>query len=558
MDSDAPASRRWRCSPSTRRSRSPACRPTSCRASSRRSTPTACCRPVGRQRRRSSGTRRATGTCTRRCAGRGMLDTLLECGFRFAMISNADNLGATVDPRIAAHLAREQIPFLMEVVQGTEADRKGGHLARRRSDGRLVLRETAQTPPEDQESFRDYRRWRWYNTNTLWFDLTALARALADGRGLELPVILNRKTLDPRDPSSPAVLQLESAMGAAIGSFPGARLLCVPRIPVRSRQDDRRPAAAALRRLHDGRRASGLAPAPGLDGRLPYVELDPRHYKLIDDFERRLPTGRRRCAKPSGSSSAGTSRSAAVSSSAAPSTINAPEPRVIEAGTVLEGWTRRCAASRSSASGWSKSRRHDVLAVHGRADRPGLSRDRCRRHRGHGFVAAATRCFLTVKSAGGLVRGEREVEVSSGAVRGAVAGNRGAARREGAPRSRRRRRAADRARRLRRRALGLDRSPRSSSATPSRPREFGSPAWFGREVTGDGRLQESALGGGRSALRAMRGPAGARPSGPANRGLAPAELVALGRQRGRPRNGERLGAGARDDRGQTMLLQSST
>ena len=66
----------------------------------------------------------------------------------------------------------------MEVVQGTEADRKGGHVARRRADGQLVLRETAQTPGRDQESFRDYRRWRYYNTNTLWVDLDVLAERL--------------------------------------------------------------------------------------------------------------------------------------------------------------------------------------------------------------------------------------------------------------------------------------------------------------------------------------------------------------------------------------------
>ncbi len=90
------------------------------------------------------------------------------------MISNSDNLGSKVDARIAAHLAAERIPFLMEVVQGTEADRKGGHVARRRADGQLVLRETAQTSAEDQESFRDYRRWRYYNTNTLWVDLEVL------------------------------------------------------------------------------------------------------------------------------------------------------------------------------------------------------------------------------------------------------------------------------------------------------------------------------------------------------------------------------------------------
>ena len=171
----------------------------------------------------------------------GMLDALLERGFRYAMISNADNLGSSVDARIAAHVAGNEIPFLMEVVQGTEADRKGGHVARRIADGRLVLRESAQTPDEDQESFRDFRHWRYYNTNTLWVDLQALAERLEQSEGvLELPLIINRKTVDPRDPDSTPVIQLESAMGAAIGSFPGAELLHVPRTrfaPVKTTDD---------------------------------------------------------------------------------------------------------------------------------------------------------------------------------------------------------------------------------------------------------------------------------------------------------------------------------
>jgi UTP--glucose-1-phosphate uridylyltransferase len=110
----------------------------------------------------------------------------------------------------------------MEVVRGTEADRKGGHIARHLPDGRLVLRETAQTPPDEIESFSDYRRWRYYNTNNLWIDLRALRELLerSDG-GIDVPLIVNRKTVDPRDPSSTPVIQLESAMGAAIGSFSG-------------------------------------------------------------------------------------------------------------------------------------------------------------------------------------------------------------------------------------------------------------------------------------------------------------------------------------------------
>ena len=268
--------------------------------------------------------------------GSGILDALLKQGFRYAMISNADNLGATVDPRIAAHLARERIPFLMEVVQGTEADRKGGHLARRRSDGRLVLRETAQTPADDQESFRDYLRWRWYNTNSLWFDLTALAQRLGDDRGLELPVILNRKTVDPREKASPAVLQLESAMGAAIGSFSGARLLCVPRkrfAPVKT-TDDLMLLRSDAYTLDD---RFQLSSAPGLDGRLPYVELDPAYFRLIDDFERRIPDGPpslRNAERLVVSGDVTFGRGVVVRGAVE---IDAPQPLAIPPGTTLEG-----------------------------------------------------------------------------------------------------------------------------------------------------------------------------------------------------------------------------
>jgi UTP--glucose-1-phosphate uridylyltransferase len=207
------------------------------------------------------------------------------------MISNSDNLGATVDARIAAHLAANKLPFLMEVVEGTKADRKGGHIARRRADGQLVLRETAQTPAEDEESFRDYRRWRYYNTNNLWIDLQALSELLEQRNGVfELPLIVNRKTVDPRDPDSPPVVQLESAMGAAIGSFPGAELLCVPRTrfaPVKTTDD-----LLVLRSdVYTVSEDQLVEPVPERRGNLPYVELDSRYYKLLDKFEERFPDG---------------------------------------------------------------------------------------------------------------------------------------------------------------------------------------------------------------------------------------------------------------------------
>jgi UTP--glucose-1-phosphate uridylyltransferase len=221
----------------------------------------------------------------------GMLDALLDQGFRYAMISNSDNVGAKLDPRVAAHLARERIPFLMEVVRGTEGDRKGGHIARRRADGQLVLRESAQTPPEDEPSFRDFRRWRYYNTNNLWVDLRALAGTLERAGGvLELPLIVNRKTVDPRDWSSTPVIQLESAMGAAIESFAGARLLLVPRarfVPVKTTDD-----LLVLRSdVYELGAELDVEPVPGRADSLPFVELDKRFYRLIDEFERRFPDG---------------------------------------------------------------------------------------------------------------------------------------------------------------------------------------------------------------------------------------------------------------------------
>ena len=222
--------------------------------------------------------------------GSGLLEALQDQGFRYVMVSNSDNLGAVVDARIAGHIVREQIPFLMEVVLGTEADRKGGHIARRLSDGQLVLRETAQTPPQDEDSFRDYRRWRYYNTNSLWIDLEAIAARFADGEGLELPVIVNRKTVDPRDSESPPVLQLESAMGAAIGSFAGASLLQVPRtrfVPVKT-TDDLLLLRSDVFRLGDEFR---VEPSVEDGGGLPFVALDKAYFGLIDGFEERMPEG---------------------------------------------------------------------------------------------------------------------------------------------------------------------------------------------------------------------------------------------------------------------------
>ena len=219
----------------------------------------------------------------------GMLDTLLERDYEYLFLSNSDNLGASLDPRILTWFAREELPFLSEVVDRTEADRKGGHLAGRGEDGGLVLRETAQVHDEDQDAFEDIERHRYFNANNIWLNLRALKSALDERDGvLGLPMIVNKKTVDPRDSSSPEVLQLETAMGAAIGVFDGAAAIHVPRArfaPVKTTSHLLVVRSDAYELADDWT----VRLAPGRDA-APIVELSDE-FKLLPDFEDRFPAG---------------------------------------------------------------------------------------------------------------------------------------------------------------------------------------------------------------------------------------------------------------------------
>jgi UTP--glucose-1-phosphate uridylyltransferase len=219
----------------------------------------------------------------------GMLDALLDGDFRYAFISNSDNLAAVLEPRVLAWIAREEIPFVMEVTDRTEMDRKGGHIARR--EDQFLLRETAQTPDEDLDALQDIGRHKYVNTNNLWVDLRALKSLLDERDGvLGLPLIVNKKTVDPGDKSSPEVFQLETAMGAAIGVFDGARPLRVPRTrfsPVKTTED-----LLALRSdafvLRDDARVELDSRR---DGKPPVVDLDDEFFKKLADFDSRFSRG---------------------------------------------------------------------------------------------------------------------------------------------------------------------------------------------------------------------------------------------------------------------------
>ena len=222
-------------------------------------------------------------------ASSGVLAALLDAGYRFAFVSNADNLGAVPDSAILGWATREGIPFVMEACRRTPAHRKGGHLAIR--DGRLVLREIAQCPEGELDDFQDVERHRYFNTNNLWVDLRVLDTLLKEHGGfLPLPMIRNEKTVDPTDPSSDRVFQLESAMGAAIQSFAGARAVCVGVerfVPVKTTNDLLALWSDAFALGDDFRvidaRDPSLAPL--------VVDLDPQFYKRVDQLEERFPHG---------------------------------------------------------------------------------------------------------------------------------------------------------------------------------------------------------------------------------------------------------------------------
>jgi UDP-N-acetylglucosamine pyrophosphorylase len=220
--------------------------------------------------------------------GSGLLDQWLQKGKKYLFVSNSDNLGANLDLRVLSWFARSGKPFLMEVSERTASDSKGGHLARRAS--RFLLRESAQCPKQDLAAFQDIGKHRFFNTNNLWIRLDALKDLLQKNNGyVPLPLIKNIKTVDPRDPNSPQVFQLETAMGAAIQCFEDAGALVVPRTrfaPVKTTSD-----LLALRSDAYEITADWRVVLSGGRHHPPTIDLDSKHYKLVDDLNQKLTGG---------------------------------------------------------------------------------------------------------------------------------------------------------------------------------------------------------------------------------------------------------------------------
>ena len=220
----------------------------------------------------------------------GTLGKLLGSGYRYAFISNADNLCASLHPGILGYMVLKGIPFLMEATRRTSRDRKGGHLARSAGDGRLMLRESAQCQPEDENFFRDIKKYRFFNTNNLWVNLEALREILAENEGvIPLSLIRNEKHVNPVDDSSARVYQLECAMGSAISLFQDSEAMEVPRsrfLPVKSCENLLEIRSDRIVLMHDDYTLTQCRSCryPEIS-----VKLDSRYYKHIEQWNKAFP-----------------------------------------------------------------------------------------------------------------------------------------------------------------------------------------------------------------------------------------------------------------------------
>uniref|UniRef100_A0A4W6G7G3 UTP--glucose-1-phosphate uridylyltransferase n=2 Tax=Lates calcarifer TaxID=8187 RepID=A0A4W6G7G3_LATCA len=167
----------------------------------------------------------------------GLLDKLIAEGKEYIFVSNIDNLGATVDLFILHHLmsqpADKRCEFIMEVTDKTRADVKGGTLIQ--YEDHLRLLEIAQVPKAHVDEFKSVTKFKIFNTNNLWISLPAIKR-LQEKNTMDLEIIVNPKTLD----GGLNVIQLETAVGAAIKSFNHAMGVNVPRsrfLPVKTSSD---------------------------------------------------------------------------------------------------------------------------------------------------------------------------------------------------------------------------------------------------------------------------------------------------------------------------------
>ncbi|KRH94126.1 UDP-glucose pyrophosphorylase [Pseudoloma neurophilia] len=214
----------------------------------------------------------------------GMLDKLLKEGKEYLFVSNIDNLAATVDFNILNYVIENDVDFLMEVTNKTRADIKGGTLIE--MDDKLSLLEIAQVPADKKNEFTSVRKFKIFNTNSVWINLKKL-KSLLKEKKIVLDIIENKKTIKGIDEP---VIQLETAMGAAIKYFPNAVGMIVPRsrfLPVKT-CSDLFLIRSNLYIERDG--FLSLSPRRMFNAPPPLIKLLGKMYKDIQSFDKMFKT----------------------------------------------------------------------------------------------------------------------------------------------------------------------------------------------------------------------------------------------------------------------------
>ncbi|XP_063933032.1 UTP--glucose-1-phosphate uridylyltransferase isoform X3 [Zophobas morio] len=210
----------------------------------------------------------------------GLLKKFIDDGREYCFISNIDNLGATVDLNILNLLLNPkdkiQHEFVMEVTDKTRADVKGGTLIQYQNKLRLL--EIAQVPKEHVDDFKSVKTFKFFNTNNLWAKLDAIERVLTEG-SLSLEIIINNKTLN----NGLNVIQLETAVGAAMKSFEGGIGINVPRsrfLPVKKTSD----LLLVMSNLYSLKNGSLVMSPQRMFPTTPLVKLGDNHFAIVKDF----------------------------------------------------------------------------------------------------------------------------------------------------------------------------------------------------------------------------------------------------------------------------------
>lgn len=214
----------------------------------------------------------------------GILEKLIDRGVEIVFLSNADNLGAVCDLRILQHMVQSESEYIMELTDKTKADVKGGTIID--YEGSVRLLEIAQVPKQYTNEFKSIKKFKYFNTNNIWLNLKAIKRVVEDNE-LEMEIIPNNKSIpaDKKGESDVNIVQLETAVGAAIRHFKNAHGVNVPRrrfLPVKT-CSDLMLVKSDLYSLKHGQ----LVIDDNRFGPAPLIKLG-NDFKKVSDFQKRI------------------------------------------------------------------------------------------------------------------------------------------------------------------------------------------------------------------------------------------------------------------------------